>query len=281
MKILITGCTSYIGKYLIKKFLEKKQHKLFGVSRSNPKITNKMFTWHKHDLSRSPLKKIKDIDIIIHIAGASLRSENNFEHYLKGNVFMAYNLGKTAETLKPKVIFYTSTREVYGEILNKELSEKNKIKNPIFYGQSKYMAEQVLSGFCKTISLRLPAVLGKGTHGWIAKIYESMKMNKKIKYVNCKFNNFIYVEDIFKIIDHFIKKKIFIDDQFNVSCSNITTSEKLLKIIRKSLNSHSKIIKQKKKSNSYTISNRKLSKYFKTSTVEDTIFKFLKEMSHN
>ena len=121
MKILITGCTSYIGKYLIKKFLEKKQHKLFGVSRSNPKITNKMFTWHKHDLSRSPLKKIKDIDIIIHIAGASLRSENNFEHYLKGNVFMAYNLGKTAETLKPKVIFYTSTREVYGEILNKEL----------------------------------------------------------------------------------------------------------------------------------------------------------------
>ena len=240
MKILITGCTSYIGKYLIKKFLEKKQHKLFGVSRSNPKITNKMFTWHKHDLSRSPLKKIKDIDIIIHIAGASLRSENNFEHYLKGNVFMAYNLGKTAETLKPKVIFYTSTREVYGEILNKELSEKNKIKNPIFYGQSKYMAEQVLSGFCKTISLRLPAVLGKGTHGWIAKIYESMKMNKKIKYVNCKFNNFIYVEDIFKIIDHFIKK-IFIDDQFNVSCSNITTSEKLLKIIRKSLNSHLKL----------------------------------------
>ena len=71
------------------------------------------------------------------------------------------------------------------------------------------MAEQVLSGFCKTISLRLPAVLGKGTHGWIAKIYESMKMNKKIKYVNCKFNNFIYVEDIFKIIDHFIKKNFY------------------------------------------------------------------------
>ena len=106
------------------------------------------------------------------------------------------------------------------------------------------MAEQVLSGFCKTISLRLPAVLGKGTHGWIAKIYESMKMNKKLNMLIAKLNNFIY-EDIFKIIDHFIKK-IFIDDQFNVSCSNITTFEKLLKIIRKSLNSHSKIIKQKK-----------------------------------
>ena len=281
MKILITGCTSYIGKYLIEKFLEKKQYKLLGVSRSNPKIFNKKFTWYKHDLSRHPLKKIKDIDVIIHIAGAALRPENNFENYLKGNVFMAYNLGKTAELLKPKVIFYTSTREVYGEILTKVLSEKNKIKNPIFYGQSKYMAEQILSGFCKTISLRLPAVLGKGTHGWISKVYKNMKINKKIKYINCKFNNFIYVGDIFEIINHFIKKKIFINDQFNISCSNITTSERLLKIMKKRLNSNSKIVKQKKILNTYTISNKKLSKYFKTSTVEDTISKFLKDMSHD
>jgi len=281
MKILITGCTSYIGKYLIKKFLEKKKYKLFGISRSNPKIYSRRFTWYKHDFSKSPFKKIKNIDVVIHIAGSALRSENNFENYLKGNVFMAYNLGKTAESLKPKVVFYTSTREIYGEILSNELSEKNDIKNPIFYGQSKYMAEQILSGFCKTISLRLPAVLGKGTHGWISKVYKNMVENKDIKFVNSKFNNFVHVEDIFKIIEHFIKNKIFINDQFNVSCSNITTSDKLLKIMKKYLNSKSKITKQKKISNTYTISNRKLSKYFKTLTVKDTIFKFLKEMNHD
>ena len=33
--------------------------------------------------------------------------ENNFENYLKGNIFMAYNVGKTSEILKPKIIFYT------------------------------------------------------------------------------------------------------------------------------------------------------------------------------
>ena len=104
-----------------------------------------------------------------------------------------------------------------------------------------------------------------------------MKINKKIKYINCKFNNFIYVGDIFEIINHFIKKKIFINDQFNISCSNITTSERLLKIMKKRLNSNSKIVKQKKILNTYTISNKKLSKYFKTSTVEDTISKFLRD----
>ena len=108
-----------------------------------------------------------------------------------------------------------------------------------------------------------------------------MKINKKIKYINCKFNNFIHVEDVFKIINHFIKKKIFINDQFNISCSDVTTSEKLLKIMKKRLNSNFKIIKQKKILNTYTISNKKISKYFKTSSVEDTISKFLKDMSHD
>ena len=104
-----------------------------------------------------------------------------------------------------------------------------------------------------------------------------MKINKKIKFINCKFNNFVYVEDVFKIINHFIEKKIFIDNKFNVSCSNVTSSEKVLKIMKKHLNSNSKIVKQKKTLNTYTISNKKLSKYFKTSTVEDTISKFLKD----
>ena len=47
--------------------------------------------------------------------------------------------------------------------------------------------------------------------------------------------------------------------------------------MKKHLNSNSKIVKEKKTLNTYTISNKKLSKYFKTSTVEDTISKFLRD----
>lgn len=281
MNILFTGCSSYIGKYLIEKFLREKKYKIFGISRNNPKIYNKKFRWFKHDLTKSPFKKIKKIDVIIHVAGAALRTENNFEDYLKGNIFMAYYLGKTSEYSKTKLIFYTSTREVYGEIATNELSEKNKIINPIFYGQSKYIAEQILSGYCKTISLRLPAVLGKGTHGWISKVYKKMINNEDIKYINSKFNNFIYVEDIYKIILNFLKKNIIINDQFNVSCSNITTSQKILFIMKKYLNSSSRVIKLKKKTHSYTISNKKLSKYFKTKSVEDTITQFLEDKKYD
>jgi len=65
------------------------------------------------------------------------------------------------------------------------------------------------------------------------------------------------------------------------SCSNITTSQKILFIMKKYLNSSSRVIKLKKKAHSYTISNKKLSKYFKTKSVEDTIAQFLEDKKYD
>tara|TARA_B110000027_G_C16070031_1_gene278589 strand:- start:150 stop:989 length:840 start_codon:yes stop_codon:yes gene_type:complete len=278
MKILFTGCSSYIGKYLIKEFL-KTSNTIYGLSRKNPEIKNKKFKWFKHDLSNKPFKKIKKIDIIIHIAGAALRKENKYDDYLKGNIFMAHNVGLTAKYCATKIIFYTSTREIYGDINSNILSENNNIINPIFYGQTKFIAEQILSSNCKTVSLRLPAVLGKGTHGWISGVLKGMIKGKKINFINCKFNNFIHVSDLYNIISSFIKKKLFFSDQFNVSCSNISTSKKVLLIMKKKLNSKSKLNELKKTGRTYTISNNKLSKYCKTMTVENAIKMFLIEES--
>ena len=262
--------------YLIKEFL-KTDNKIYGISRNNPKIKNKKFKWFKHDLSKLPFKKIKKVDIIIHIAGAALRKENQYTDYVTGNVLMAYNLSLSAKFYSPKVIFYTSTREIYGDISASVLTEKNDIKNPIFYGQTKFLAEQILASNCNTISLRLPAVLGKGTHGWISGVLKSMLKNQKINFINSKFNNFIHVSDLYNIISSFLKKNYFFTDQFNVSCSNVITSKKVLLIMKKFLLSKSQIIQQKKKTSSYTISNTKLSKYCNTMTVENSIKKYLIE----
>ena len=38
MKILITGCSSYIGQYLIERFLDNKNYQIIGISRSKPKF---------------------------------------------------------------------------------------------------------------------------------------------------------------------------------------------------------------------------------------------------
>ena len=174
---------------------------------SKPFINHKNFKWLKFDLEQKPLiKKNLKFDYFIHIGGRSLRKENSIEDYVNGNILLAINLGRMSNYYKPKCIIYTSTREVYGEISNKILKEDNKIINPIFYGQSKYLAEKILEDFNDTISLRMPAILGKGTHGWISKIYYSLKNNHTIHFSNSRFNNFIHVNDLSKIILSFIKK---------------------------------------------------------------------------
>ena len=58
MNIFITGCNSYIGKYLANSFI-KQGDSIIGTSRIIPSIRNKNFKFIKHDLSVSPILKIK------------------------------------------------------------------------------------------------------------------------------------------------------------------------------------------------------------------------------
>jgi len=123
-------------------------------------------------------------------------------------------------------------------------------------------------------------VLGVGTHGWISNVYKSLKTNKKIEIINTNFNNFIHVNDVFNIIYSFVKDKVFYSDQFNVCCSNIIKSKKVIEIMKKSMKSKSKIILKKNNANFYTISNKKLLSNFKTMSVEKSILRFVKEMKY-
>ena len=148
MRVLITGVSSYIGKFIAKEFIKKNYH-VIGVSRSNPKIISNNFFWCKYDISKSSkLYFKKKIDFVVHVAGNALRDENTNLDYVKGNIIVPFNLEKIMRKIKPKCVFYLSTREVYGEINSKILSENNDILNPIFYGQSKYLAEKIFEQNC-------------------------------------------------------------------------------------------------------------------------------------
>ena len=60
MKFLVTGCSSYVGKYIIRDLL-KKNHKVVGISRTSPGIHHKNFFFKKHDLLKPKLNLKKKI----------------------------------------------------------------------------------------------------------------------------------------------------------------------------------------------------------------------------
>ena len=181
---------------------------------------------------------------------------------------------------QPRVLFYTSTREVYGDISLKSLTEKTKRINPGVYGMSKYIAEEIFMQNNPTVILRMPSVVGKGNHGWINKIYEDLKNNRNIKFFNMRFNNCSHLKDIYEAIKTIIFKKIK-SNIYNMSCRNIVMSKSVIELMKLKLKSKSKLIEKKIhfKNNNYTI-NYKIKSIFKPMSVEETINEYLKEMEN-
>ena len=280
MNILITGAGNYLGKYLINKFLTNNIN-VIAISNKKILIKNKKFYFIKHQLSKNPYLKIKKkIDTMIHISGPSYSPENKIEDYISGNILSALNTERMRNFYQPKVLFYTSTREIYGNISSNSLTEKTKREDPEVYGMSKYIAEEIFTQSKPTIILRLPSIVGKGNHGWINKIYTDLKNNRNIKFFNMKYNNCVHLKDIYLAIKTILLKKKIESSFFNMSCGDITTSKKVIEIMRVKLKSKSKLIEKKVNfnNNNYTISCKKIKTIFKKMTVYETIDEYLKEM---
>ena len=280
MIFLVTGCSSYIAKYVIKKLLADGD-KVFGISRTNPNIVHSNFTWLAHDLSKSPYKlDAASVDIIIHMAAQSLLSKSATE-YLQSNILLTYHVSKMASELKPKAVIYTSSMKVYGDIREKIATEDIDIINPGLYGQTKYFGEKILQEIKPTISLRMPGVIGVGSHGWIDGVYKRLKNNETLSIFNSPYNHVIHVLDIYGIIRQICDTEYFKTECFNVCAGGMSTSLEVVEFIKEELSSKSFIdVKEQDGGVTYVISNKKLLKIYSPMDVKNAISLYVREMNN-
>ena len=159
MRIFLTGASSYIGKYIISSLLIN-GHTVLSTSRRSPKIYSKSHKWFKHDLSKKTFKMGSfNPDMIIHLAGYAWMGHEP-EKYVNSNILTTLNLVKSLKNKKFKKFFYLSTRDIYGEITDKELREDTRINNPDVYGHSKLIAEKILADSFPIPSLFLVHMVG-------------------------------------------------------------------------------------------------------------------------
>ena len=147
-KILITGCSGYIGSCLLN-FLSPRKH-IYGLDKKIPskwiKIKKKNFykcnLLDKKKLIRV-IRKI-DPDLIVHLAAKSTVNEKikNID-YIKNNVSATKNLISTMKNLNITKIVYSSTAAVYRR-KNKLLSENDKLFPINKYGKTKLKAEKII-----------------------------------------------------------------------------------------------------------------------------------------
>ena len=270
MKILITGSSGFVSKNLIKFLLNKKNFKVYAISRKKNK-NKKNLTFYNLNLMKK--NKIKEIffDIVMHTAAIVVNKKNvNDPNLLTKNMKITNNLIKILKDIKFKRIINFSSSSVYSNNSGKfsESSPINPINNTDFiYGLSKFSSEVLLK--CnfnekKILNLRISQIYGNGMAKTkiIPNMINSIKKNNKISIFGdgSRLLNFIEINDLIKYIFKLIKKKSFGD--YNVSSTVISTKRLATEILKKYGNKHTRLkyYKNKKNNQKFILDTKKLNK---------------------
>ena len=152
-KVLITGGAGYIGSVIASYLLDNgfEVALVDDLSTGNKGPVDISSTFHQGSILDESflIESLNGIDTVIHCAAKSLVGES----FANAQLYSQVNTDGTNTLLKAMVqsgvnkIIFSSTAAVYGEANNNPLLENSQI-NPINpYGQSKYAAEQLISGF--------------------------------------------------------------------------------------------------------------------------------------
>jgi len=210
-KILITGASGFIGKNLQEQLASK--YKFLAPSHQKLDLldTEKVYRY---------LSKNKP-DVVIHsafIGGArNFNGVNEYLHHktkesiIKPNMRMLVNLLRGQNFFKRMIIFGSGAEYDKSRDLKKvKESDFNKAIPNDEYGFSKYLCSLMIKNLPKIISLRFFGVYGKYEDyrtRFISNAICKMLLGLPITINQNVYFDYLYVEDLVKIVDYFISHK--------------------------------------------------------------------------
>lgn len=218
MKLLLTGCTGFLGSALCKTLLQF-GHQVVGIGRKKygfltPEILeNKNFHFLSLELKNITKADLEGFgfDACIHLASMVEYASHDYHDYHDYTIIPVLNLISLAQELKiPKVIF-SSTLSVIGKAQSKDQKvNEDSCVNPMSnYGLSKYLCEKLFeiatlkNPDFSCIALRFPAIFGKNhLGGLVHTLKENAIKNEEIELFGKGqyLRNILYVDDAIKAI---------------------------------------------------------------------------------
>ena len=179
MKIILTGATGFLGRYLLSE-LDAQKILVYTIGRT---VENTF----QCDLAKDSLELPSDAlyDMVVHNAGkAHLVPQIEAE----GKVFFDVNVGGTEKLLeaimslknKPKCFVFVSTVAVYGLEVGENINEMHPLNGISPYAKSKIEAEKFVQDWClinhvNCVILRLPLVVGENAPGNLGAMERAIK----------------------------------------------------------------------------------------------------------
>lgn len=257
-KILITGCSGFIGSELVMRLVKK--YKVYGIddlSIGKKIVKHKNFKFIKGSCEeKHPYKKIKEnIDFIYHLAGQSSgeKSFHDPKDDLTRNLLTTVNLLDFALKHKSKRFIFASSMSVYGDA-SKEKVPETFIPNPkSFYGLSKLSSENYIKKYSKkglnfTIC-RLFNVYGESQKlnnykQGMLRIYLSQIINHQkliIKGSKDRFRDFVHISSVLDYFEEIPNNKKTKNQIINIGSGKKIYVKEIVRILKSNINKQFKV----------------------------------------
>lgn len=244
-KIIITGCSGFIGGALVEYLFKNLEDiELIGIDRLEPNPSVKMkIQFYQQDINE-PLPDIDDVWAVIHLAAkASVRdSEEKFDQIIRDNINGTHSIiRKCVDVWKPQKLIIASSSSVYGDITYAYNSTEDDVtwpKSP--YGLSKLMIEKMLNIYQSDLKevalLRIFTVYGPNQRKGLAirEFIESALQDKPlIVYGNGdQYRDFTYITDVCEAIRLLLENNMLFGTYNIGSGKPLSVSEVICKISR-------------------------------------------------
>lgn len=189
MKVLVTGATGFLGKYVIDVLIEN-SYEVIAIGRNEKRgkeLQNESCTFYKIDFSeKEELEKIfkkEKIQYVIH-CGALSSAWGRWEDFYSANVVGTQNVVEMCQKYSIKRLVHISSPSIYSEkrdrfdIKEDEVNENNKLN---YYIKTKIMAEAIIKKALKegidAVIIRPRGLIGIGDPSLMPRIINA---NKKI-----------------------------------------------------------------------------------------------------
>lgn len=214
MKIAITGAGGFVGRHLAAQ-LHRQGHDILSIARDGPVIDDPAVKYLQADLR--DLQEIADpLDCLVHCAAVVPARCADGDDLIALNREITTNAVAASVNAGAQRVIYLSSMAVYGAISDEVVDHQTPIVDPAPYGVAKLEGETISNEICaasniaRPVSLRLPGVVGNGSHdnflsGAMARIRNGDSVTARNP--DAPFNNILFVDHLNSFVTDLVTRE--------------------------------------------------------------------------